>query len=475
VLVVLTGVAVTWWIGQCARLWAAVGHARGPAMVATLGAAWLTLASWFVWWQNSGTVHALLGLLIDTSQVRDVLLRGMSVPAADRPVMTALATVVSVLTSLYGPALALPALSALWIVPLLAWTVRPQEEAPVPRLRRALLPGLAGGALAGAAVVGLHAYQHTRLPVPRGAGALFMLTYQTWVLVAVVAGAVVAAFVAAARAGRYRLLVALIGAQTAVVIGFASALTVMSVEGCVEPLRITTGRACRVDFAQSGFAVGFSLVPAVVVAAITAFAAAAVVAALRRAPALPARSPGPLALRRRVVAVLCVAAAAVSATGVVLWSQQRGEMTDDRRKELLSAPVATEVTARTRAAQLYAWNRYGGKELNQRLLNTLKRHSALLSELGSGTGTVDVSPLRPTCAEFGQIARDAERYFRIPDATAQQHWSRYIELGKQSSAHCLDALDHGQERLLVRSSEELTDAVSAANSALSRLEQIKDG
>ncbi|MFC3890378.1 hypothetical protein ACFOWZ_02750 [Lentzea rhizosphaerae] len=86
-----------------------------------------------------------------------------------------------------------------------------------------------------------------------------------------------------------------------------------------------------------------------------------------------------------------------------------------------------------------------------------------------------MSPLRPTCAEFGQIARDAERYFRIPDAVAQQHWSRYVELGKQRSAHCLDALDHGQEQLLVRSSEELTDAVSAANSALSRLEQIKDG
>lgn len=473
VLLVLAGVAVTWWISECAHLWATAGRPARPAMAAVLGAAWLALASWFVWWQSSGTIHALLGLLIDTSQVRDVLQAGMGEPAAGQaPVVSALASVLSMMAGLYDPALTLPAVSALWIVPLLAWTVR---EAPVPPLRRALLPGLAGGALAGAAVVGLQAYQHTRLPVPQGSGPFFVLTYQMWVLAAVVLGSVVSALVAALWAGRYRLLVALIGAETAVVTGLALALTAMSVDGCVEPLRMTTERTCRVHFAMSGFVWQYTLVPAVVAAAVAAVVFAGVVSAFRRTPALLPRASGALAPRRRAVAVLCVAAIVISGAGIVLWSQRHREANEVEAAELLSPPAAMAVSARTHAAQLYAWKRYGGKELNQRLLNTLKRHTELLSELGSGTGTVDVSPLRPTCAEFGQIARDAERYFRIPDAAAQQHWSRYIELAKQGSTHCLTALDHGPERLLIRSSDELTDAVTAANSALSRLEQIKDG
>jgi hypothetical protein len=475
VLLVLAGVAVTWWIGQCAHLWAAVRRAARPAMAAALGAAWLALASWFSWWQSSGTIHALLGLLVDTSQVRDVLGAGMGEPSAGQAaVVSALATVLSVLTGLYDPVLALPAVSALWIVPLLAWTVRPADDTAVPPLRRALLPGLIGGALAGGAVMALQAHQHTRLPLPTGSGPFFVLTFQASVLAIVVLGTVVSAFAAALWAGRYRLLVALIGAETAVVTGFALALTTTSVDGCVEPLRMTADRTCRVHFAMSGFVVQYTLVPAVVAAAVAAVVFAGVVSAFRRTPALPSAS-GTLALRRRAVAVLCLAAATISVAGIVLWSQRHREANDVEAADLLPPPAAMPVAARTRAAQLYAWNRYGGKELNQRLLNTLKRHAALLSELGSGTGTVDVSPLRPTCAEFGQIARDAERYFRIPDATAQQHWSRYVELAKQGSADCLDALDNGQERLLVRSSDELADAVSAADSALSRLEQIKDG
>lgn len=475
VLLVLAGVAITWWIGQCAHLWATVRRAARPAMVAALGAAWLALASWFAWWQSSGTIHALLGLLVDTSQVRDVLQAGMGELAAGQaPVVSALASVLSVLTGLYDPVLAMLAVSALWIVPLLAWTVRPAGDTAVPPLRRALLPGLTGGALAGAAVMALQAHQHTRLPLPPGSGPFFVLTFQTSVLAIVVLGTVVSAFAAALWAGRYRLLVALISAETAVVTGFAWALTTTSVDGCVEPLRMTADRTCRVHFAMSGFVVQYTLVPAVVAAAVAAVVFAGAVSAFRRTPALPSPS-STLALRRCAVAVLCVAAATISVAGVVLWSQRHREANDAEAADLLPPPAAVPVAARTRAAQLYAWNRYGGKELNQRLLNTLKRHAALLSELGSGTGTVDVSPLRPTCAEFGQIARDAERYFRIPDTVAQQHWSRYVELAKQSSTHCLDALDHGPERLLVQSSEELTDAVSAANSALSRLEQITNG
>ncbi|MET8757922.1 M48 family metalloprotease [Lentzea sp. NPDC004782] len=491
VLVALAGVAVSWWIGQCAHLWAAVRRATRWAMIAALVAAWLALASWFAWWQSSGAVHALLGLLMDTGQVREVLLRGLGEPSAGQAlIVSALAAVFPVLGGLYDPVLGLVAVSALWIVPLLAWTVRPPdgtprwlrpvlddagvvavEEPPIPPLRRVVRPGLAGGALAGAAVLVLQAYLHTWLPVARGAGPLFVLTYQASVLVVIVVAAVLSAVVAAARAGRHRLPVALIAAQTAVVTGFAVALVFTSFDGCVEPLRMNTEAVCRPHLAMSSFVVQFTLVPAVLVAAIAAFVVAGVV---RGARDLPARAPGTLTARRRVVAVLCVAAAAITATGLVLWPQRNGEVTEAQVVEVLAAPAAAQVSARTHAAQVYAWNRYGGLELNRRLADTMKRHVATLTELGSGTGPVDVSPLRPTCTEFGRIARDAERYFRVPDAEAQQHWSRYIELAKRGSTNCLTALDDGPDKLLLRSSDELTDAMSAANATLARLTRIHD-
>lgn len=491
VFVALAGVAVIWWIGQCAHLWAEVRRTTRWTMTATLGAAWLALASWFAWWQSSGAVHALLGLVMDTGQVRDVLLRGLGEPSAGQElIVSAFAAVFPVLGGVYDPVLGLVAVSALWIVPLLAWTVRPPdgtprwlrpalddagvvavEEAPIPPLRRVLRPGLAGGALAGAAVLGLQAYLHTWLPVARGAGPLFVLTYQTSVLVVIVVAAVLSAVVAVARAGRHRLPVALIAAQTAVVTGFALALVFMSFDGCVEPLRMDAEAVCRPHLVMSSFVARFTLVPAVVVAAIAAFVVAGVV---RRAPASPVRAPGTLAARRRVVAVLCAAATAITATGLVLWPQRNGDVTDAQVAEVLAAPAAQQVSIRTHAAQVYAWNRYGGLELNRRLGDTMKRHVATLTELGSATGPVDVSPLRPTCAEFGQIARDAERYFRVPDAEAQQHWSRYIELAKRGSTNCLTALDDGPDKLLLRSSDELMDAMAAANATLARLTQIHD-
>jgi hypothetical protein len=221
--------------------------------------------------------------------------------------------------------------------------------------------------------------------------------------------------------------------------------------------------------------VEFALIPLVVVAALAAFVAAGVVAIVRRTAKVPARASGTLAVRRRAVAVLCVAAAAIAVTGVVLGTRAGGEVGDGQVAALFSPPAAAQVTTRTRAAQVYAWNLYGGTELNQRLAGTMKRHATTLLALGSATGPIDVSPVRSTCAEFGQIARDAERYFRIPDETAQQHWRRYVELAKRGSADCVNALDQGPERLFYRSLDELTNAMSAANSAVERLTRIAGG
>ncbi|SDP66308.1 M48 family metalloprotease [Lentzea jiangxiensis] len=490
-LVVLAGTGLVWWIGQCARLWAVVGRTTWPVMAAALGAAWLALSSWFVWWQSNGTVYTR-GTPIGTDQVRDLLVRGLGGPATDHaPVLSAVAAGMPVLNGLSTPVLAVVSVCALWIVPLLAWTVRPADgtprwlraalagvvvvrEAPVPLLRRALLPGVAGGAVAGAAVVAMQAYLHTWRPLPPGSGALFALTYQTAVFVVVVAAPAVAAVVAAVLAGRYRLLVALIAAQVAAVAGLGLALVFLSLDGCAEPLRVVES-TCGPHFAMSGMALRTMLAPVFVIATIAAFVAAAVVGIVRRAPVVAARAPGTLAVRRRVIAGLCVAAVAVAATGAALWDRSSGEVSEGQVTAVFAPAATAQVPARTQAAQVYAWTRYGGMDLNRRLADIMKRHTEALNAPGSATGQVDVLPLRKTCAEFGQIAQDAQRYFRVPDAVAQQHWSRFVTLAQRGSAHCVTALEAGPQRLLLRSLDELANAMSEASSALGRVVQVAGG
>ncbi|GAA1296526.1 M48 family metalloprotease [Saccharothrix xinjiangensis] len=499
-LVVAAGVAVTWWTGQCARLWAAVwrGRAARWAVVAALGAAWLALASWLTWWRDNGVAFAS-GWPLGTGQVRAVLTEGLGEAAARYgDVVSAFAAVYPVLHGLSAPVLP-AAVGALWVVPLLAWAVRPPDGTPrwlrsaldgtgavavgdaaLPPLRRALLPGLLGGALACAAVVGVQAHLHTWRPLPPGEGALFALTYQVWLFVALVGGTVVAA-VAAARTGRHRLVVTVIAAETAAVVGFAGVLVLTSVDGCVEPLR-TLETTCGPHFTAAGFAVDVTLVPLVVIGALVAFAVAAVAEAVRRArgrATVPRahRNPRALTGRRRAVAVLCAAAVAIAASGVVLWHRGVGEHTAGGSMRLFASAADRPVDARTRAAQAYAWLHRGGEDLNRRIADNSARQLAVLREAASNGG--DVSSLLPVCAEFGRIARDAQRYFRVPDARAQERWATFVDQATRGSGNCAAALEQpdgpGARRLLLQSLDQLNGSVEAAGATLGRITEIVGG
>ncbi|GAA3679346.1 hypothetical protein GCM10022267_77650 [Lentzea roselyniae] len=129
-LVVLAGTAIAWWIGQCAHLWATAGRTTLPVMAAVLGAAWLALSSWFIWWQSDGTLYTL-GTMVDTGQVREVLAHGLGGPAADHAlVLSAFASFFPLMHGMSIPALSVASMIALWIVPLPAWIVRPADGTP---------------------------------------------------------------------------------------------------------------------------------------------------------------------------------------------------------------------------------------------------------------------------------------------------------------------------------------------------------
>ncbi|WP_168200885.1 M48 family metalloprotease [Allokutzneria sp. NRRL B-24872] len=472
-LVVAAGVVVAWWIEQCARLWTA--SRRGPAsrlvMVAALGAAWLAMASWLVWWRGDGVLLAS-GWPYGTTEIQSAFTAGLGQGASGYgPLLWAFSTVFPVLAGISEPVLLLTAVGALWLVPLAAWASRQPDGTPrwlqssldgtgavlvgstgVPPLRQVLLPGLLGGALACVMIVGWQAYLHTWLPVPSGTGALFVLTYLAGIFLALVAGTAVAA-VASTRVRAFRLVVALIAAETAAVVGFAGALVLTSVDGCVPPLR-TVEPTCGVHSTVTELAFTLVLTPLVVSAALIAIAVAALAGLSKRAPALPLPlNPRELPTRRRAVAVLCVAAVVVAGTGVVQASRDSG---NSGVANVFARAADRPITPRTRAIQVFSWLRSGGEDLNRRVLGTTSQLTAALR--GIEAGTENVLALQPICMDLEQIARSAQRHFRIPEARAQQHWAAFIDLALRDGGVC----SAKSERLLPQLLGAVAQAVEAA-------------
>jgi hypothetical protein len=304
---------------------------------------------------------------------------------------------VPLLASVTKVPLILVAVALAWVVPLLAWTVRPgrlrwvreavpnlpeQPPQPLPPLRRVVLPGLLGGALA---AVGLLVGRD--LPE---------LEFIAGTFVAVTAAALLAALTAP---NRHRLPALLAAAQIAALTTVATAALVRS-WAVLEPI----------------------ITPALVSAAVLAVAVAAARALAHRlgrphsapvptAPGQPAATPvsppprrAPVGQRRAVVAVL--ATATLAATGVEIAANAAPP-----RGAVIPTPAAT-TSARTTQIQLAAWAQVGGH-------TTLDRVTAAT-----------------TCAAATTAAHDAEAFFRVPDPRLRPLWNAVVTRSGRARASC---------------------------------------
>ncbi|MEU5692291.1 M48 family metalloprotease [Actinosynnema sp. NPDC020468] len=507
-LVVVAGAAVVWWIGQCADLWTTTRRGRGTrlAMLAALGTAGLALWSWFVWWQDTGVLYASEWPFAG-SRIREVLAAGLGGPSGDHPVLLAAVAVgIPVLQGLSAPLPVLAAVGGLWVVPLLAWAIRPADGVPrwlrgtvddlggvavrpsTPALGRVLLPGLLGGALTCGALVGVQAGLHTWWPLAPGSGALYALAHQAWVFAVLVAGVVVAAVAAAVPAGPHRLPATLVAAEVAAVVGFTGKLLLASADGCVEPLTVL-GTSCTPHLLGTGLEFSVMLGSLVVIGAVVAFLTAGVATVLSRLrPArrvVPRRDPvgrGAFTTRRGVIGVLAAAAVAIAGTGV--WQQAAAGASGGEGgvAGLLAVAADRPVPERTRRAQLYAWFTRGGDGLIRRVSENETRVVTAVEGIGdTPTGAADLSALADACAEFERIARDAERYFEIPDREAQAHWVDFLAGVKVGAGDCVRVVarpDHrvlGWEQALSRSLDRLTAALRSADAAVARVTDVVVG
>ncbi|MBT2383087.1 M48 family metallopeptidase [Streptomyces sp. ISL-11] len=499
-LAVLAGVVIVWWTAQCAHLWVRVWRGRTihPAMLLGLVTMCLALSSWFVWWKGSGSSFAM-GQPFNPATLYEA--SGLaSVPA---PYRSTPAGIMVNLQRLADRPLALPAVAALCVVPLLAWLVRPDTATPawardalrgsedagmareaLPPLRRVLLAAVLGGAAGWAAFAGAAAHLHTRQPAAGQLTRLYVVNYFGWVLAAFSVGAAVAALLASVRARRYRLLIALVAAESAAAVAFAGMFVLASFDGCVQPLNVLV-RSCDWRPASSWEVLHYLLGPALLLAAATAVVAAAGVSAIRRVRR-PAMTPGTAArpagregnrpaAQRLWASVWCAAAVVVTVTAVLPDTHGApGQGVIARTRPTASAPdrppMTAPTSARTRGVQVLAWHSYGGGELINRFLDSSKSFTELLVK---GNGRIDESRVRPYCTAFGRIARDAEEFFRVPDPQAQSHWQKFVTRLESAGRTCEQATRQSNGDLLMVSVKDLVQATAAADSASARMDTVR--
>ncbi|GAA0640594.1 hypothetical protein GCM10010174_73630 [Kutzneria viridogrisea] len=494
VLEVLVGAAFAWWVTQCAHLW--LGSWRGrtirPVLLAGLLAACLGLSAWFSWWGDIG-VFLSLGVPFD-GVAREMLEQsyGHGALAQQPELLTTLTVAWSGMSSVVVEPLTLPAVAVLWVVPLLAWMIRPAtgELAPrgaaLPPLRRVLLAAVFGGIGCWLAVAGVMAALHTRQPPPSQRVGFYVLTYQSAVCTALVVVAAVTAFVLSALAGRLRLIMALIAAQATVLVGFAGLFVLASTDGCVEPLNTVQSTCQWMPAVIIWTAFQFVLGETVVFTAIAAVVAAAAGAALRRmwrpgaGRPTPVRTAGTgrgaLVARRLGAGVLCVAAVGITVVVEIHSLGTRPQARQPTSTQPAAPTTPSPVSREAMAKQVDAWRSNGGLALMNRFNADILRLGAALREAGKAGGRqIDDNLIQPPCADIDQLTRDANRYLPVPEPQAQSLWQTFVAQASKASQDCQHSIEQRNGDAVLTAIGGIAQAGQMLTTAAHRIDTVVRG
>lgn len=473
---VLVAVVITWWLAQCAELFVRGwrGRALRPAMLLGLTVPWLAFALFLRWWQVAGTLFAT-GPTLNFVYSQQDLQRLFPTPSTGHAgAMSALAPIDTVLSTVHANTFIWLA-TAMWLVPLLAWTVRPTTKVPhwvrsavpaaadpplpwkpLPSLRIPLRAAILGGELGAVAVVIVMAYQHTWQPPEDQRAGLYIFVYGYLLTLAFTVAAVTAAAVTAMIVRRYRLLVALAAAGMAALISFAAAFFLCATDGCLGPLN-TMASTCQWRPAASwGLLAGAGqwvmpavLGPGMFIAAVVVLLVAVVHwLATRRRPesgTKPAPAARPRWVARRVgIAVICAGAVGLAVAGTAS-SPGSGSVTTSNLSQAIAAVGAPPVSPQVRRVQIAYWLKYGGLAIIKRYFDDD------VGKIDAVAESLDPAKIAPVCAEFSQAPRSAGAYFPVPDPTLQPRWSTLVNYVGRAGADCQRAVRRGDKNLFVSS------------------------
>ncbi|MEU9950790.1 M48 family metalloprotease [Streptomyces sp. NPDC047939] len=497
------GAAFGWWITQCARLWAGTSRGRTlrPALALCLAAASLAMMSWLTWWLLAGATS----LNRDSPSARAVA-RGIlqwlpsTAQTGDMSRVPGIAVVQPQLDNIGATPMFSLAITALWAVPVLAWATRPMAgaarwappgaapaEDPVAPLRKVMLPGLWGGALACLAVVGVQAYVHTGQTMPDARGGLYAWRYMALLLSALCVPAAVAAAAASVADRRYRLLGGLIAAQTATLLGFASMTLLVSVDGCIAPLNVLSDScAWRPAWWRPLFPFTFVLNNALALSALAALAIALVVSVLRvrrpsdaRVTSRPATVARASRARPVVVSLLCAVAVLATASDGAFRGYLTGFTTDQTASQRnlvnfwgLPDPPLSDTT---RLRQIRAWYRLLGDDLigaaasyDKQLVVVLR--AARASEEGYA---VLYQRLRPVCTNWKRATAFELVWFRVPAyPLVRADWHQMTTWADTGTRRCTQALDTHDNDALLNAMRNLRAAAYCAESVNADIDRI---
>ncbi|MDX6392792.1 MAG: hypothetical protein QOJ73_3855 [Streptosporangiaceae bacterium] len=485
--VVLLGVLTAGWTAGCARLWATTLDRRSgrPMVVVTLGGLVLVLAAGLDWWHNTGALYAqdwsMPGNLADSwTRLRAPQLAG---PAEDL-VRTAMR--IAVLGWFWGPPVVWAG-TALWLIPLLGWVL--PSRAALPPLSRVARDGLLGAVMSWCVTAAALAYLHASLMprVPPGAPALQLA--EAFLIVTLVIGPALIAAVAAAQASAHRLVVAVVPAGIAALLGGAGAQALIAADGCVRPLALIDTQ-CRwhrelasrwADYPSvAPTLLGAGLVTSALVATLVSGLATRRRARSPEGPPTPRQTPPRVpGVRRRFGRVAAPGAvAALCAVTLVLVVAIQPPPTGPAHGALegVAYPTGPARSPDVWGAQLAAWDRLGGHDLLTRLISLVDavetspiRRAETPIDDPSPAGRAAAEQLRRACTGLTTLADDSTQYFPIPDPDAEQTWSRVMRQVGRAGADCRRALDQRDPALLDSSGGAVVDAANQVTSMLNGL------
>ncbi|MGW2462398.1 M48 family metalloprotease [Streptomyces sp. NPDC001761] len=488
-LLVVISVVVTCWTAQFAdlalRCWR--GSRLRPAFAAGLTATLVAFALTYDWWQSSGRIFAA-GWPFSEPAIRAALQHDLPGPPLGATTLTVIAVVLSVVLPWEQDPL-LWAVTALWVLPLLAWGMGAANRAPawalralppgegpvwqagrLPSFRRlAVAAGLgAGGAWLGVVVV-LARIHAVRPPVgqPLGQQALLVLA---WLFVVLAAVVVVTASVTGSVTPRLPVPAAAVTAGTAGLAGVTAAFLLLSADGCVSPLAAldTTcawlpGGAWPLTELLLPLVLGLALFVSVFTAVV-----AMAVRRLRRRPRpdtadhdrrtrlRPARDGGRIRApaRKAAVAAVCLTALTlITATSLPVGTGgHSGARTTSLTRQDLVPAQASRPSEEVLALQTDAWLRLGGRELLVEMTGeVLHIMTALQADRAFTDRGYAARAIRPHCLGLRTAAQRLGAYFPVPDPDVARQRPTLPTQGRRIGTNCRQAIDEGKRDLYLTS------------------------
>ncbi|MFF4603485.1 M48 family metalloprotease [Streptomyces sp. NPDC001339] len=476
-LVLAFGAAVTTcWTAQGALLLLTAwrGRTARSALLCGLPVTWCAFAVWLVWWNTNGHFFAANLPLYPLEWLKADLLRQVpDGPLADHTGLAgALAAGYPLIDALRTHTTLVAMGTAMWLLPLIAWTRRHRPGAPRwmqaalpadmhPRAPDAQMPpalrtigraALLGTLTSCAALLAAMGCLHGSRPPAAERGGTYALSYVFLWALALATGMIVAAVVAAAQQHHFRLLAALSGAGTALLPAVAGQFLLVSADGCLAPTAVmaqscqwSTHRAWVLVELWSPLMLGAGVYLAGA-GALIAVAAAELAGRIPfrrqragvpvRAVSLPSTEGGHPVRRRVTVTVVCGAA-----VGLALLSQHTAAsgpwsgLLRGPHLARLAGPALHSITSNVTSLRLKRWD--GRPVLSRIALHTAAYHKAWAAAEHSGSHRSIAVGLKTGCRKLAGDAESGARAHPYPLPDGRRLWSLMLDETRKGSTMCL--------------------------------------